>query len=470
MQVTKLLNRPLRDHVRSPLAVSGLLLILWMTGCGGSKPTSTTTATKATPQTYFGPIVYPTGQGIQTYTFDETVTPANFSETFFPTTLPQILNAGTSTVLQTGLRSLNIETTYVSNGGTPAIYSGEPYTTPGGSFAVELAGQAGGLVQVRGQPVVPVVAATSCPNSSSAQTYRFITIPGPLMPAGADFVTYDYGWDPTTETAYGSADISSTGSTINFKNIQQFTLTGQQLPALSPLPTGECAKTYFGDTIAVPGQAVLTDPGSSSGSGATLQATIGIGPSGLLVEDAGAINRIRPGSTLSLPFSDVLGSGTGAVGLPKPSAALDTVTVVGKQYLGFAYESGRYILSRDTPVWSSHLVSFGSSLTPQACPSFANPINPIYGGDFPQANGVDDPSGSPKCDFAIDLGAEDSANNGLYPNAKVLVGSGYATNTTGSADQFSAVAIAGQLNGKYAIFVIGVDSTQPWAIYLLESN
>jgi hypothetical protein len=32
------------------------------------------------------------------------------------------------------------------------------------------------------------------------------------------------------------------------------------------------------------------------------------------------------------------------------------------------------------------------------------------------------------------------------------------------------VAIAGQLNGKYAIFVLGVDSTQPWAIYLMQSN
>ena len=35
---------------------------------------------------------------------------------------------------------------------------------------------------------------------------------------------------------------------------------------------------------------------------------------------------------------------------------------------------------------------------------------------------------------------------------------------------FPAMAVAGQLNGKFAIFVLGVDARQPWAIYLLQSN
>jgi hypothetical protein len=56
----------------------------------------------------------------------------------------------------------------------------------------------------------------------------------------------------------------------------------------------------------------------------------------------------------------------------------------------------------------------------------------------------------------------------------VYVGSGFGTNTTGKTYSFPAVAIAGQLNGKYAIFLIGVDSTgsphQAWGIYLLQSN
>jgi hypothetical protein len=39
----------------------------------------------------------------------------------------------------------------------------------------------------------------------------------------------------------------------------------------------------------------------------------------------------------------------------------------------------------------------------------------IYGGDFPQANGQDNPSASPNgfgnCDLAIDLGTQDPSNN-----------------------------------------------------------
>ena len=98
----------------------------------------------------------------------------------------------------------------------------------------------------------------------------------------------------------------------------------------------------------------------------------------------------------------------------------------------------------------------------------------IDGGDFPKANGQDNPSASPNgfgnCDLAIDLGTQGPSNNGSYPQATVWMGASYAANTTGKTYSFPAVAIAGQLNGKNAIFVLGVDSTQPWAIYLLQSN
>ena len=72
--------------------------------------------------------------------------------------------------------------------------------------------------------------------------------------------------------------------------------------------------------------------------------------------------------------------------------------------------------------------------------------------------------------LTIDLGTQDASNNGLYSQATVWIGSNYAANTTGKAYSFKAVAIADELNGKFAIFVIGYDSTQPWAIYLLQSN
>jgi hypothetical protein len=101
----------------------------------------------------------------------------------------------------------------------------------------------------------------------------------------------------------------------------------------------------------------------------------------------------------------------------------------------------------------------------------AGATNPIYGGDFP----ANDPTGSSKggfgnSDFAIYLNQQDSSNNGLYSQATVCVGGQYAGNSTGATYSFQAVAVAGQLGGKYAIFLIGLDSVQPWAIYLLQSN
>jgi hypothetical protein len=191
------------------------------------------------------------------------------------------------------------------------------------------------------------------------------------------------------------------------------------------------------------------------------------------VEDNGSLSGgTLADSTPALPYENVLGAGTGAVGLPKPSSALNTSAVIGAQYLGFIYGAGA---TSGSPSRSSHLASFGFSTVPSGCASVAATTSTlIYGGDFPQANGQDNPSASTSgfgnCDFAIDLGTQDSANNGLYSQATVWVGANYTANSTAARYSFPAVAIAGQLNGKYAIFLIGTDSIQPWAIYLLQSN
>jgi hypothetical protein len=182
-------------------------------------------------------------------------------------------------------------------------------------------------------------------------------------------------------------------------------------------------------------------------------------------------------------YENVLGAGTGAVGLPKPSGPLDAGALAGAQYLGFIYGAGVTNMNGETGAnnWTSHLVSFGFAgypALPSACSTFAAQtgtlVSGIYGGDFPQANGQDNPSASSdgfgSCDLAIDLGTQDPSRYGLFPRAKVWLGGKYAANTTAQTYSFSAVAIAGQLNGKNAIFVLGVDSTQPWSIYLFQSN
>lgn len=475
---SKSLNYPF-----SILAVGGLLFVLWVAGCGVSKSSSTSNPTTppAGPQTYFAPSVAgTTGVSISTYSFDDKA--AKFWQTTYSpqTNQPgsQVLNAGKFNVSQRGLRSLSISTAYIygaSNTYVPTRF----HQKTSASFAVELAGQAGGFAQLQAsgqtdngqqlsvnQPVAPLVAATNCPSSSS-QTYQFITIPGALIPDATGPARY--AWDPTTETAYGSVDISSKGSTVNFQNIQQFKLdgTGTLQPPPSSL-SGICGPTFFGNTTVVPGQAVITNPGvpGTGNNVVSAQATIGIGPSGLLVEDNGSgSGGTLAGSSPPLPYENVLGAGTGAVGLPKPSTALDTGALVGAQYLGFIYAAGMYG-GTGSNGWSSHLASFGSSIVQSDCPSFpTKPTAPIYGGDFTN----DDPSAPQKCDFAIDLGSPDA--NGFYSNATVLVGADYPGNSTGATDQFQqAVAIAGKLGDKHAIFLIGVDSTQPWAIYLLQSN
>jgi hypothetical protein len=442
--------------------LGGVLMAFLIAGCGGSatKQTSTTTSS---PQTYFAPYVAGTtlGSGALadplTYTVDDTG--ETFSQTAYGLpSIPgsQVLNAGVLSVGQRGLRSLSI---------TANDYQSVMYNPPKtGSFAVELAGQAGGLVQLLGQPVAPLVAATECPNFTTVQTYQFLTIPAPQLTSS----TYGNGiaWDPTTETAYGSVDISSSGSTVTLKNISQFTLPSEGGTKVSTAPssaTGACGSTSYGNITVAPGELVITDPGN--GQTVPAQAKIGIGAnSGLLVEDDAATG------VAATSYNNTLGAGSGAVGLPKPSSDI-TSTVIGAQYLGFIYAAGAQPLHSGSALWSSHLSSFSYSSASSGCTSFAAQTgalsNGIYGGDYTN----DDPTTYPSsnCDFAIDLGATQTSN-GLYTNATVWIGANYAGNIAKTIYHFSAVAIAGQIDKKNAIFVLGVDSTQPWAIYLLQSN
>jgi hypothetical protein len=111
---------------------------------------------------------------------------------------------------------------------------------------------------------------------------------------------------------------------------------------------------------------------------------------------------------------------------------------------------------------------------PSSCHSLAASTSTplIYGGDFTKDDPSTSSNGFGNCDVVIDLGTPDSTNHDRYPNAKIRM-IGYAANTINTT--ISAVAIAGQLQGKYAIFLLGVDNQggdnqQPWAIYLLQSN
>jgi hypothetical protein len=457
---------------RLALASLATMLAVILSACSSS--VNTPEATASGPQLYMTPNIDGGGGGVRgTFSIDDAaLTFAQETYAFSSTQSGAQVNYSgdlASPGLARGLKEL--ELSYAC--GTPANAGAEcpgitykPQADNPSGWAVELAGQDGGLVQLTGQSFAPLVPAVTCPSMSSADAFLFVTLPASLITTGTD----PGEWNPQLETAYGSVDISASGGTVTFANIKQNILpsAGGGTPANAPSSsvTGACSSTVYGNTVAVPANpTTTTDP--SGHIYTTPQAMVGIGPSGLLVEDNGSTSNVVAGSTTY--YENVLGAGSGAIGLPKPPSAVDTTSLVGAQYLGFFYGSGS----------SSSVASFGFSSQPSTCAAVAAKTGTmLYGGDFtdnnPEASTVQSGGGFGNCDFAIDFGAQDTSTNGLFPAATVYVGSGFATNTTGKSYSFPAVAIAGQLNGKFVIFLIGEDTAgspnQAWGIYLLQSN
>lgn len=455
-----------------------ILTALSTTGCGGdSFSVSPTTPAQKSPQSYFSPSVSGTTNagvplyGPKTFVVDE-VTGA-FSESNFllnpPSQLgPQVINAGVLGTAQRGLLTLGISTNYTPNTSTGG-FNPKTYSPPmSGSFAVELAKQVGGFVQLVGQPVTPLGVATQCPSLPKPQSYLFLTLPQGVINSRTQGIQPGF-WDPNVETAYGSADVSTTEGTVAVRTIQHHTLpsvggSGTPTAVVPSSADGLCAFTSLGTTITM-GQSVVQNPFPGGGSNATPQAKMSIGPTGLLVEDTGMDANSKTGDL-------TLGAGNGAIGLPKPSSPVDVSSLRAGQYLGFVYGSGVYANVAFLPGgWSSHLTSFGFSTQPAGCSTLVPGGSALlYGGDFNKDDPSTSPDGFGNCDLAMDLGAQDATTNGLFPNARLWIGNNYAANTTGITFSVPMVAIAGPLDGKYAIFALGFDSKQSWSVYLLQSN
>jgi hypothetical protein len=489
------------------IAPSALLILgMLISGCSaGSAKTASASTQPDPPQTYMAPFlvgdegnVGKLGYAVFAYQFDDTAQTASKSTYYVGNVYgaqegERTYFAGTTTKLARGL--LSIDQTYA--------YTSSAYTPQSGkSWAFELPDQAGGLAQIDGGPVEPMVAAKSCPNFKTPQTYQFLTLPAPF-PNGNDQA---YSWNPTAETVYGSVDIGGSGSAITFNNIQQYTLPnfpvtnadgslGLGAPATPATPfnvtspqTGTCSPTYYGNTTMVPGNLSITDPNPASPTPPV--SMVGIGPTGLLVASNAANGENAQRGASQTFYQNLLGAGTGAIGLPKPSSAVSTSALVGAQYLGFLYGSGAFRgTGSDGP--STYVASFGFATLPPDCNSVAAQTpTMIYGSDFgPPPNDPDstqsESNGFPlDCDLAIDLGAQDPNNNGFYPNATVWLGAGAAENESAAGGFCSpqsvcsysvpAVAIAGQLGGTNAIFVSALDDdgipNQALGIYLFQSN
>ena len=334
---------------------------------------------------------------------------------------------------------------------------------------MEIPGQAALIGMSDYTNFTPAVPTDACPSLATPQTFLFVTIPTRLSNSATVSAN---NWNPALETAFGTAQIGTTGTSVKFASVSQYTMPVSGAAAAAPVnpgpasATAACSPSYYGQVIGYPSAVTVIDPGTSQSVAPS--ATIGIGPSGFLVEDAGS------SQVAGQPYENLLGAGYGAIGLPAPSSAISVSSLSAAHYQGFLYGSGGPVsLTQDGPGFSL-IGSFGYADLAAARPKLPAPASPsiICGGEFANNDPASNAYGN--CDLAVDLGTPDAKTNGLFPAAKVYVTAGFARNGTGKAYTFGAVAIAGQIDGKNAIFLIGVDTSgspsQAWGIYLLQSN
>jgi hypothetical protein len=399
----------------------------------------------------------------------------------------EIIN-GTFVAAPTGFLSISENFTTTSSG----VIS--PQNPPlAGAWAVEIpgAGALANLLSVNNAANPATVTAapaamaenTACPDFPTQNPFLYVTVPN----AAATSYTADYG----------TVGISTQGSAVTFY-ANPFLLGPLSQPASTV--TGGCSNTTLGSLTAFP----LNSFGT-----ATNPELIAIGRSGLLTSSFTSSSGNGPGA---------FGGGTGAIGVAAPSSPVNVGAVVSALYNGFVYApQDSAPVNYDITVLAS---AFGDdTANSQACSLLQSSLmanngqgtrtvaalpsaNSLYGGEFLTAKGagdVNDPSGangSENCDLVIDLGNQDSANNGLFPDATVFVGANYppfgASNPWkcfGSqltcAVSFPAAAVVGQVEGQYVIFVVasavsnpaaqlpnnaGSPITQPVGIYLFQKS
>jgi hypothetical protein len=467
-------KNPMCEGRRPRLILSTMLLVLGVaaplvfSGCGQTA-NPVTPASANLVDSYFGSPFNISGVATSVSKFDHSV--GEIGVTAFATTIAgqvpaEILN-GTFMTSPTGF--LSVTENFATNSSGAISPQNPPLT---GAWAVEIPG-VGALASFLGPPSgtrpngIPAAMAenSACPNFQKSAPFLYVTVPN-LTSNNAD---------------YGVVGITTQGSAVTLS--AQPYLVGLTALTASTL-TGGCSDVFYGPLTAY--------PLNSFGNPSNVE-LIAIGESGLLVSS------FIPGTSGASPGA--FGGGTGVIGIAAPSSPVDVSAVVGGQYNGFIYApqdslpqnipSARY----DISVLAS---AFGDdAATSQACSSLQSSLaanngqgaktvaalpsaNTLYGGDFLTTTGgvtVNDPTvanGSENCDVAIDLGIEDSANHGLFPNATVFIGSSYppfsATNpwncfgtTQVCAVSFPAAAVVGKAQGQYVIFVATNAASNPAA-------
>jgi len=454
----------------SALLASFCLAALFIAGCGETaKPVTAPSAGMV--HSYFSGPFQGVGLSQSTTVFDHTANQISTSAAIGSPGLKAFIS-GTFVTADTGFLRI-----------TENFANTSPQNPPmTGAWAVEIpgAGAIANLLSINGTTVVagPTAMADSsaCPNFTQAYPFLYVTVP-----------TTDTTHPDTAD--FGGVDISVQGSAVTF-SAHPWLVGPLQQPAFTS--TGGCSNTALG--------ALTANPLNSFGSQSPYE-LISIGAAGLLVSNYNSVGGIvTPGA---------FGGGTGVIGVAEAHAPLDVSAVIGAQYNGFFY-APQY----GAPQFSVLASAYGNhTATSQACTTLqtslaanngkgANTVqalpspNSLYGGEFlttTSSGVVNDPTGangSENCDVVIDLGQQDLAN-GLFPNTTVFIGSNFppfsATSPwscSGSptcAVSFPAVAVVGNVLGRYVIFVVasGVSippaqlpgaplKAQPISIYLFQ--
>lgn len=316
-------------------------------------------------------------------------------------------------------------------------------------WAVEMPGMMGLFGD--GQGVYPMVNNTACPSYPKGQAFQFVSLG--LTAQGAQ------------TSAYGSVTVTTQGDSVAFTNIKQYAFPTSTIPAgtviASPGPSsisGNCGSSLYGNLVSV--TQFLPESGQSVSGQQTLQQTVDTlnMQAGFLFENANLQN-------LESVVPNVLGS-TGAVGLATPASAVNVSSAIGLSYAGF--------LSGGIPAAFG-----GSSGSGTACTAFQAALaalpappsaNTIYGGDY--SNNDPSANSASNCDVAIDLGQQDSTNNGLFTGATIYLSSSFSGNTSDGPVSFPAIGIVGQINSQGAIFVESNNSLSktPLQIFLLQGG
>jgi hypothetical protein len=309
-------------------------------------------------------------------------------------------------------------------------------------YALEVPGSAT-LVRPGPDYFAPVfsVETSQCLQMPTASTYQFVAL-GTPNPA-----------DPVNHVVYGSVQAQSSGLNWTFSKLSMFAFDGTDLKP-TQLPAGECGETPEGYAINI----------ARSTATNNLPVTAQIGPTGFFLIDQGQgdPSLFGAGSNgLPIPISPGPTGPLGLIGVQQPSSQLSTSAVVGAGYMGFEYDPINDTLGEDqlgqlgdgtVTIHGTLPVAFagGGSGTAMTGNSFLN-------------DDVAMPDTSANGAISIDLGSQDS-QNGLYKNVTVQVPDTYQTcaftpfgvqDTNGNwfACKYTGVAVVGNPNGKYAIFI-----------------